>query len=267
MHGKIATRPRHRGAGPTPILTAVIVAVVTIGPPARAAVLLPTGIVANSYHQPFGALETDRVYALDRATDSATTFFQSGSFDTFSFNPNDQSPNATDFAGLIYSRPAVPGTLPVVFDTIRMDLGRQYNDGGSFNAVPNLYILATNSDPDRAHPETPGAGYFQVLGAALTSPAPAVFDEGVENPGGVDGLATDNTPIVFDLTALPIALRTGFGFAIGGVSGDGGVHFISVSELSATGNVPEPSFAGTIVLAGALGLTHRARRARVTART
>lgn len=260
MHGKNTTRSRRGSAGSTCNLAATVGALVAFGFSARAALLVPTDVVASSYHQPFGASETDRAYALDRAADSATTLFQAGSFDTFSFNSNDQSANATDFAGLIYSHPAVPATLPFVFDTVRMDLGRQYNDGGSFNTVPKLYLLTTNTDPDRTRPENPGSGYVQVLGAVLTSPAAVVFDEGVENPGGLDGLATDNTPIIFDLTSLPVGLRTGYGFAIGGVSGDGGVHFISISELSATGNVPEPGYAGAVVLAAALALTRRARR-------
>jgi hypothetical protein len=214
---------------------------------AGAATLTPTNVVANSYHEPFGPNEDSRFYAFDRSTDNATTFFQSGSFDTFQFNGTDQSSAATDFAGLIYSNPANPTLLPFVFDTVRMDLGRQYNDGGSFNTVPRLFILKTNTDPSKTRPETPGSGYAEVIGAPLTSPSPPTFDEAVANPAGQDGLPTDQTPIIFDLTSLPLAVRTGYGFAIGGVSGDGGVHFISVSEMSATGSVPEP--AGTAILA------------------
>jgi hypothetical protein len=221
-------------------------------PHARAAALIPTNVVANSYHEPFGPTEDSRSYAFDRSTDNSTTFFQAGSFDTFQFNGTDQSSAATDFAGLIYSNPSNPALLPLVFDTVRMDLGRQYNDGGSFNTVPRLFILKTNTDPGKTRPETVGSGYAEVIGAPLTSPNPPTFDEAVANPGGVDGLATDQTPIIFDLASLPIAVRTGYGFAIGGVSGDGGVHFISVSELSATGSVPEPAglaLAGVVAMA------------------
>ena len=54
--------------------------------------------------------------------------------------------------------------------------------------------------------------------------------------------------IRFDLSAIPAALRTGYGWAIGGVDGNqnagGGSNFISLTEVSATGGlVPEPTSA------------------------
>lgn len=256
MHGKSLHRVRRSGGGGGIRLRLGIVAAAalatTTAPDARADVLIPTNVVANSYHQPFGGSELDRGYAFNVATDGPFTFFQSGSFDTFSFNPADQAASGTDFAGLIYSG---PGKGAVLFDSIGMRLGRQYNDGGSFNTIPKLYLLTTNADPDRTHPEAVGSGYVQIVGASLTSPVSPNFDEPPENPSGTDGNPTDDSPIIFDLTGLPAVLRTGYGWAIGGVSGDGGVHFISVSEMSATGSVPEPAvlgFAGVmaVVLAG-----------------
>jgi hypothetical protein len=71
--------------------------------------------------------------------------------------------------------------------------------------------------------------------------------------------------VSFDLSSVPAALRTGYGWAIGGVDGNqnanGVINFISVSEVSASGVlVPEPS---ALLLVCAAGASVVARRRRV----
>jgi hypothetical protein len=60
------------------------------------------------------------------------------------------------------------------------------------------------------------------------------FDPAVDAPAGS---VPPSTPIAFDLTAAPAALRTGYGWAVGGVQGDviGFPSFVSIGELRAFG--------------------------------
>jgi hypothetical protein len=61
-----------------------------------------------------------------------------------------------------------------------------------------------------------------------------IFDLDVDQP--VDTVPLINSPIVFDLSHLPLAARTGWGWAVGGVPGNGPVaQFVSIAEARAFG--------------------------------
>ena len=216
----------------------------------------PTNVVANVYHSTEGG-DNNRPAALTGVTDGDLRANQAEGFDTFAPAPETEF-GQTDFAGLIYSGAAAQ---VIRFNTVTMTLGHQFGDGGSFSATPSLFLLVNNVDPNTADPES-DPNYIRVAGATLVSPAAPAYDEPAE-PEVVNDMTPPpptQSPIIFDLTALADAERVGYGWAIGGVSGDGGVHFISVSELSATGTViPEPASLGLLGL-GAIGLLGRRQR-------
>jgi hypothetical protein len=164
-------------------------------------------------------------------------------YDTFGNFPN----TLTDFVGLQYG-------ATYRFDTLTVELGQQFGDGGDWEATPKVYILKNPVDTDKTRPETDPTNWLEVTGAVETTGH--VFNPVATNgPGGT---------IRFDLSAIPAALRTGYGWAIGGADGNacagcGGSHFISLTEVSATGGlVPEPTTAMILSIAlGGLGMFRR----------
>jgi hypothetical protein len=119
------------------------------------------------------------------------------------------------------------------FDTMTLSYGARFGDGGRFATAPRLFLNITGVDTNTSLPENDPINWLEVFGASL-----------VREPDGE----------TFDLTDLPLEQRQGFGWAIGGVNGDGNTsptpqNFISISELSASGvSIPEPS--ATLSLAG-----------------
>ena len=137
-------------------------------------------------------------------------------FDTF-----DQATTESQFVGLLY------GTA-VDIRALKVDLGQQFGDGGSWNSVPTVYILKNPADTAFTRPETDPADWMPVAAQLVSGSqfCPAVGP----NPSSA-------TPIVFSLTNLDASVRTGYGWAVGGVPGDGVTGFVSVSELRAYGVV------------------------------
>ncbi len=223
--------------------------------------LRPTGLVASAYHCVWdidGQLlaENDREKAFLVATDS---FFGRGeknegprsSFDTFAqglgirdwgleeaggknrktaksqipnqqiSNPQSLIPSPSTFVGLRY------GQL-VRMDRIKVFLGRQMGDGGNWAAMPRVFILKNPVDTDRTPPEQDTANWIELpmrpLFGTQFTPAPD------KNPGEV---------IEIPLTGFSVEERTGYGWALGGVPGDGQAGYISITELRAYTTLPK----------------------------
>ncbi|HWQ90239.1 MAG TPA: LamG-like jellyroll fold domain-containing protein, partial [Clostridia bacterium] len=172
--------------------------------------LAPTRIVGNEYHG-------SRVNAFNRVTDGTVNNVNNATtgYDTF-----DGNSGLTHFTGLLYQEARE-------FSAIKVDLGQQFSDGGSWAAQPSVYLLKNVFDTDLTRPET-HPSWVQV---------PARLVSGSQFNSAVDPNPSLNTPIVFDLTALSPDARTAYGWAVGGVTGDGTVRFISISELRGYGRV------------------------------
>lgn len=173
---------------------------------------VPTHVVSNTYHStdfPFGAPGQDvRSLAFTEATDGTVTAADVNCFDTY--------PSVLgypQFAGLLYTQPAGSGKV-TRFDSVRIDMGTQFAEGGDFGVTPRLFILKHNSDPNTSHPLL-DERYVPIAAA------PTKQTNGAGRPF-----------YTFDLTSLSETLRTGYGFAIVG-EGSGSSRIISVAELSA----------------------------------
>jgi hypothetical protein len=177
--------------------------------PVRLLVSNPVNLVANTYHSP----DNNRPACFTLSTDGiADNVNNGGGFDTW-------NTGGTDFAGLIYSTSAE-------FFAVKVDLGNQFGDGGSWGTEPKLYRLKNPVDTNTDRPEQE-TNHWEEVAAPLISGS--LFNT------AVDPTPSPNTPIVFDLSGLPADQRTGYGWAVGGVAGDGANTFISISELSAFG--------------------------------
>lgn len=165
-------------------------------------------LVATVYHSP-----DSRGACFALATDgNALDAGGANGFDTW-------NTGGTDFAGLIY------GTS-VEMTAVKVDLGNQFGDGGSWAVPPKLYRLKTPVDTNSDRPEEEASHWEAV-------PAPIISGSKFDSAG--DGNPSPNTPIVFDLSGLSSPQRTGYGWAVGGVSADNSSTFISIAELSAFG--------------------------------
>ena len=146
-------------------------------------------------------------------------------FDTFQ---GDTGGTLTDFVGLQYSS-------QYRFDTLTAELALQFADGGDWETTPRIFVLKNPVDTNTSRPESDPTNWREITGATETTGH--VFSPLVTpGPGGT---------VRFDLSSIPAADRTGWGWAIGGVDGNanaaGVVNFISVTELSATGAlIPRP---------------------------
>lgn len=175
---------------------------------------VPTHLVANDYHSvPLtGTTVTPdlRGLAFSMVTDGVIGATDETCFDTSpgaAYQPN-------QFAGLLYSEPAGSGKA-TRFDQVRIDMGTAFSDGGDFAALPRLYLLRHNSDPQSSNPA------FDER-YALIDLRPVQTTNAAGRPA-----------FTFDLTGLSATQRTAYGFAIVG-PGSGSNRFISVAELSAT---------------------------------
>ncbi len=132
--------------------------------------------------------------------------------------PKSQSPlpNPSQFVGLRYGQ-------ATQFDRIKVFLGRQMGDGGNWADVPRVFILKKPVDTNQTPPERDFTNWSelplrQLLGRF--SPQPDT------NPGMV---------LEIPLTAFSPDERTGYGWAVGGVPGNGPAGYLSITELRAYG--------------------------------
>ncbi|MCB1207841.1 MAG: DUF11 domain-containing protein [Verrucomicrobiales bacterium] len=175
---------------------------------------VPTNVVATNYNSPqfstgSGAQDTrGLIFAL--VTNGVATAADLDCFDTY---PGSGHPY--QFAGLLYSEN--PGSGKATrFDQVKLDIGTAFPDGGDFAELPRLFLLRHNSDPGSSNPVADER-------YALLPVIPVKSDNAAGRPA-----------YTFDLTSLTASERTGYGFAVVG-PGSGTNHFISVSEISATG--------------------------------
>lgn len=184
----------------------------------------PMNLVSNAYHsvnhsdEDFSAGEL-RGDAFQAITNGVIENDGPGDgFDTFQA---DSEGVITDFVGLQYNS-------LVEFDTINIELGHQFGDGGDWEEMPNIYVLKNPVDTDHTAPED-DPNWVQVEAIETTGHE---FEELV--------LPGEGASLSFQLTG-PATERTGWGWAVGGVDGnhreDGIQNFISITEVSATGTV------------------------------
>lgn len=217
--------------------------------------LTPVNVVANSYNTP-GRSGDFLVHGPEHRRGQAFASVTNGLLDSVISPPppfiglgndgfdtwqGDASGTLTDFVGLQYYG-------KTQFDSITVDLGNQFGDGGDWDATPRVFILKNPVDTNTTRPEDDPTNWLEITGAVETTGH--IFSPLVSpGPGG---------SFTFDLTGVHPALRTGWGWAVGGVDGNGNANgvanFVSVTELSATGAVvPEPNtlalvIAGTTLL-------------------
>jgi hypothetical protein len=187
----------------------------------RSRLLNPIGLVATAYHRVWAAggnlaAENDRRQAFQVATDGIFGRGEDGQGPRSSFDTLAATSTKSDFVGLLYGR-------PVRFDRIKVFLGRQSEDGGSWQQLPRLFILTNRVDPGSTPPEGDSANWRAVplslsYGASFSAKSST-------NPGEV---------LEFVLT-IPAEDRVGYGWAVGGVKGNGRAGCVSITELRAYG--------------------------------
>ena len=147
-------------------------------------------------------------------------------WDTYEVSPTTE----TDFVGLSYFDPEAADPNAYYFDYICVDLCQQFGDGGNWAATPSLYLLKTPVDTNRTEPQTDLVNWELVADAELVTTA-AFGSAPDDNPSPV-------TPIIFRLTEIAdLDARSGYGWAVGGVAGDGNFQFLSISELRGYGGL------------------------------
>jgi hypothetical protein len=189
---------------------------------ARAQSLVPSDVFMSAFHAPRlnnAGVPGIRANALTVLTNGV---IDRGAVDRIDTYNDDHQGLTKDFVGFQYNSPNR-------FDTITIELGNQFGDGGDWDSLPKVYILKNPTlvgdtvEPNRS------PNWVEVAGAAETS-GHAFSPLVTPGPGGT---------IQLNLTGIPAADRTGWGWAVGGVDGNGNaggiINFISLTEASATG--------------------------------
>lgn len=156
----------------------------------------PTHVVATYLNSP-----SDRAAALTIATDGTVGSSDAETFEVFGY--------PYQYAGLVYQEAQGSGQA-TRFDSIRLDTVTGYEPSD----VPRVYLLRYNSDPNTANPVADDR-YARL---------PVV-------PVRIEANSAGQPAYVFDLSGLSANERTGYGFAIVGVTSG---PPLQVSELSAT---------------------------------
>lgn len=179
--------------------------------PIRVRLENPANVVANVYHGATG----NRATAFTWMTDGVVNNTGNGGtgFDTW-----DGGASQAPFAGLLY-------LTAEDIQAVKVDLGQQFGDGGDWMTQPNVYLLTNAVDSGSVRPDL-NTNWVKVSAQMVS---------GGQFQAAGDPNPSLNTPIVFDLTGVPAAQRAAYGWAVGGVSGNGSWHFLSFTELRGYG--------------------------------
>lgn len=170
---------------------------------------VPSSLLANNYASANFVVGSPSQDARGLAFAQATNGVASDTdLETFTTEPGTAS--TYQFAGLLYRENAGSGNV-TQFDSVRIDL----TTSSEFAESPQLFLLRHNSDPSSINPAI-DERYARL---------PVTATRVAENDAG-------QPYYTFDLTSLPAAQRTGFGFAVLG-RGTGPSGSIAVSEISA----------------------------------
>ncbi len=124
-----------------------------------------------------------------------------------------QSSTPTSFVGLLYDR-------RVRIDRIKICLGWQTPEGGSWSEPPRLFILKNRVDTNQTRPENDPSDWREV--ALHAAYGRSLDSHRIGNAGKVIELV---------ISQCSEKERTGYGWALGGTVADGTDHFLSVTEL------------------------------------
>ena len=210
--------------------------------------IAPNNIVCNTYNsveQGPGGRTGALIQVTDRGWQGGLYHGASG-FDTWNGPGGQNVPTDTDFAGLTYGQPEQ-------LDFLVVQLGAQFGDGGAWTSEPSVFVLKNDIDTNNTRPESDGNWLDVTAGAQRISP----------NTFGPVNDTSDNykRTVVYDMRGVPVADRTAYGWAVGGVAGNGSAYFITVDELAAyTSLVPPeapevviPTFAPVVPPAALMG--------------
>ena len=161
-----------------------------------AAVLTPSDVFMSAFHAPriadAGVPET-RANAFTVLTNGVVDRGAVDRIDTFN---SDNMGNTLDFVGLRYA-------TPNRFDSITIELGNQFGDGGDWEAMPNVYILKNQTLVGDTVEPNMSPNWVQVAGATETTGH--VFSPLVTpGPGGT-------IKLVIRLQSRPPTARAGAG--------------------------------------------------------
>jgi len=191
---------------------------------AAKAIIAPTNVVASAYHAVQAAdgrlaAKNDRQLAFEVVTDDLYGRGEKNEGPKSSFNTQilatGHQPLATSFVGLLY------GNKKTRFDRIKVFLARQTTEGGSWAEPPKLFILKKPVDTNQTRPEDDPDNWQELPYQPLYG---AFNPKASPGPGAVIEIA---------LTGSSTEDRTGYGWALGGVPGNGSQGYVSVTELRA----------------------------------
>lgn len=208
-------------------------------------ILTPSNVFLTSYNAAVlngVAVANNRANAFTILTNGViqqTAF--SDRIDTWNADDANTSPDHTayDFVGLQYDGPKR-------FDSITIHLSPQFGDGGDWETAPKVYILKNPTLVGGEVEPNISPSWVELVG----TPAPTghTFNPIAQAYGSTGGSFT------YDLTSLADDLRTGWGWAVGGVDGnqrssDNNWNFIGLTEVLAEGvdaPVPQKVTANTL---------------------
>ena len=181
--------------------------------------LSPISLIASAYHREEAAGRENRVNdarreALQAIVEAGLSAKPRHATRHSCFDTRGKT-SATDFVGLRYDQ-------SVQFDRIEVSLGRQTREGGNWSAVPSIFILKNPVDTGNIPPESDPTNWREIPLQAVSNTA--FTAKPAAGPGEVLGIS---------LAGLSPEKRTGYGWAVGGVPGNGSLGYVSIVELRA----------------------------------